>query len=65
MILHWVNVLTSSDQSVIQLFWFMETKVSTLVIWVFGKSKEDIRLNFVVMSTKLIWTLVNMIAKHF
>ena len=36
----------------------METKVSTLVIWVFGKSKEDIRLTFVLVSTKLIWTLV-------
>ena len=29
----------------------METKVSTLVIWVFGKSKEDVRLNFVLVST--------------
>ena len=74
MILHWVHVLTSS---VIQFFFFffffiksiisvvMETKVSTLVKWVLGKSKEDIRLNFVLVSTKLIWTLVNMIAKHF
>ena len=43
----------------------METKVPTLVVWVFGKSKEDISLNFVLVSTKLILTLVNMIAKQF
>ena len=42
----------------------METKVSTFEILVSGKSKEDIRLNFALVSTKLIWTLVNMIAKH-
>ena len=66
MTLHWVHALTSSDQLFCSIILVaMETKVSTLVIWVFEKSKEDIRLNFVLVSTKLIWTLVNMIAKHF
>ena len=67
-ILHWVHVLTSSDQSIIQLFWLPwkpRCQLLFYVIWVFEKSKEDIRLNFVLVSTKLIWTLVNMIAKHF
>ena len=33
-----------------------------MVVW---KFVEGIRLNFVLVSTKLIWTLVNMIAMHF
>ena len=28
-------------------------------------AREYVRLNFALVSTKLIWTLVNMIAKHF
>ena len=42
----------------------METKVSTLVIWLFWTFIEVIRLNLVLVSTKLIWTLVNIIAMH-
>ena len=43
----------------------LETKVPTLVIWLFWKFIEGIRLNFVLVSTKSIWALVNMIAMHF
>ena len=43
----------------------METKVSTLVIWLFWTFMEGIRLNFVLVSTKsILWTLVNIIAMH-
>ena len=43
----------------------METKVSTLVIWLFWKFIEGIRLNFVLLSTKLKWTFLSMIGMHF
>ena len=43
----------------------METKVSTLVIWLLCNTFiEGIRLSFVIVSTKLIWTLVNIIEMH-
>ena len=45
MILHCVHVLTLFRHSIILVV--METKVSTLAIWVFGQSKEDVRLNSV------------------
>ena len=34
----------------------METKVSAPVVWLYRKFVEGIRLNFVLVSTKLIWT---------
>ena len=43
----------------------METKVLTLVLWLLWKTFiEGIRLNFVIVSIKSIWTLVNIIAMH-
>ena len=41
----------------------METKVSTLLIWLFWKF-EGIMLIFVLVSTKSIWTLVIIIVMH-
>ena len=43
----------------------METKVSILVIWLFWKFIESIRIKYVLVSGKSIQTLVNMIAMHF
>ena len=34
----------------------METKVSTLVIWLFWKFIEGVMLDFVLVSMKSIWT---------
>ena len=53
------------DRSNIQFLSLSWKMVSTLVIWLFWKFIEGIRLNFVLVFTKSIWTLVNVIAMHF